>query len=97
VITDFASPSTKAVFDGLNTKSRRRVLPANLVAVAKRRLDSLNAARSLDDLKAPPGNKLEKLRGDLGGLYSIRINERYRLVFAFSGGNASAVRITDYH
>jgi len=57
----------------------------------------LDAARDLMDLKAPPSNHLEKLKGHLAGLWSIRVNEQYRLIFRFANGNADQVRIVDYH
>lgn len=57
----------------------------------------LNATASLRDLRSPPGNRLEQLRGELRGLYSIRINEQWRIVFRWESGNASGVRIVDYH
>jgi proteic killer suppression protein len=65
--------------------------------VAHRKLDMLNAAHDLLDLRVPPGNKLEKLRGDLAGFWSIRINDQFRVIFRFAEGNASDVRIADYH
>jgi proteic killer suppression protein len=57
----------------------------------------LDAARDLMDLKAPPSNHLEKLKGHLAGFWSIRVNEQYRLIFRFANGNADEVRIVDYH
>ena len=57
----------------------------------------LNASINLEDLRVPPSNHLEKLRGNLAGLYSVRINDQYRLVFRFMNGHASDVRCTDYH
>ena len=57
----------------------------------------LNAATAVKDLKSPPGNRLEKLSGNLDGKFSIRINQQFRIVFAFGGGNATEVQIVDYH
>ena len=65
--------------------------------VARRKLDMLDAAAEATDLRAPPGNKLEKLRGRLAGKWSIRVNDQYRIVFGFESGNATAVGIVDYH
>ena len=62
-----------------------------------RKLDMLNAAHDLLDLRAPRGNQLEKLRGDRAGFFSIRINDQFRVVFRFADGNASDVQILDYH
>jgi proteic killer suppression protein len=65
--------------------------------VVHRKLDMLNAARDLMDLRAAPSNRLEKLKGNLSGYWSIRVNDQYRVIFRFANGNADAVRITDYH
>jgi len=64
--------------------------------VAARKLDILNAAMSLSDLKSP-GNQLEKLKGSHAGLWSIRVNDQYRIIFRFEGGNAEDVRCHDIH
>jgi proteic killer suppression protein len=68
--------------------------PAN---VTKRKLAMLDAAAALEDLKCPPGNRLEKLRGDRHGQYSIRINDQYRICFVWRGHDAFEVEIADYH
>lgn len=65
--------------------------------IGARKLDYLNAARNLEDLKAPPGNRLEALKGKYKGRYSIRINDQYRIVFRFKESDAYEVEITDYH
>jgi len=57
----------------------------------------LNAAYQLDDLRSPPGNRLEALKGDLKGFYSIRINDQWRIIFQWQNGNVLAVKIVDYH
>jgi len=61
------------------------------------KLDLLNASTTLEDLRVPPSNRLEKLRGDWAGFYSVRVNDQYRVVFRFIHGNAIDVRCTDYH
>jgi toxin HigB-1 len=66
-------------------------------SVTKRKLALLDAATALDDLKNPPGNRLEKLRGDREGQFSIRINDQYRICFIWRGADAFEVEITDYH
>jgi proteic killer suppression protein len=66
-------------------------------AAAKRKLDQLAAAVKLDDMKVPPGNHLEALKGDRVGYHSIRINDQWRIVFKFNDGNAYEVEIVDYH
>ena len=69
----------------------------SIARVAIRKLTMLNAARTLDDLRVPPGNRLEKLKGDRQGQYSIRINDQYRICFVWDDGDAYDVEITDYH
>ena len=66
-------------------------------SAARRKLDLVGAAAEIRDLTVPPGNRLEKLRGDLAGFYSIRVNDQFRIIFRFEGGNASAVQLVDYH
>ena len=79
----------------LTGKSKK--IPSSIHKVALRKLDYLNSAFVLDDLKVPPANRLEKLLGDLKDFYSIRINKQYRIVFKFDNNNAYEVTITDYH
>jgi len=79
----------------LTGKSRK--IPSTIHKVALRKLDYLNSAFELDDLKVPPANRLEKLSGNLKDFYSIRINKQYRIVFKFENNNAYEVKITDYH
>ena len=66
-------------------------------SIAKRKLDMLHYATQLDDLKSPPGNRLEALKDDLKGYHSIRINDQWRIVFQWTNSGPTAVRITDYH
>lgn len=93
VIKSFADSQTEQFY--VSGKSRR--LPANLSRVAKRKLFQLEYARQLSDLAFPPGNRLEALKGEREGQYSIRINDQYRLCFEFRNGDAYKVEITDYH
>jgi proteic killer suppression protein len=93
LIRTFKCPDTERLFGG--QYSRR--LPADLQRVAARKLEMLDAAPSLRALTAPPSNRLEKLRGDRAGSYSIRINRRWRVCFRWIDGNAHAVEIVDYH
>jgi proteic killer suppression protein len=95
VITSFADDTTRDVYDGKSTKAARRI-PKTLWGVTRRKLDALEYAKDLRDLGSP-GNKLEKLQGDLAGKHSIRVNDQYRIVLAFDEGQASDVLITDYH
>lgn len=78
-------------------EERSRRLPTNLRRVALRKLQMLNAAAAVTDLVVPPGNRLERLRGDRDGQHSIRINDQYRVCFEWREGNAYDVEITDYH
>ena len=96
MIVSFGDALTADLFHGRHTAKTRRV-PADVLAVALRKLDMLNAAAKLDDLTVPPGNRLEALRGGLRGLHSIRVNDQWRLVFRWEQGGAHDVRFTDYH
>jgi len=96
VIRDFGDQTTEDIFHGRNTKHARRV-PREIWTVAARKLDMINKAISVRDLRAPPRNRLEMLRGELAGFYSIRVNQQYRVVFRFADTDASEVRIVDYH
>lgn len=81
-------------FDRHSAVTRR--FPPDLREVARRKLQYLNAAVRIDDLRTPPGNRLEALRGNLAGFHSIRVNDQWRVVFRWSDG-ARAVQIVDYH
>ncbi len=96
MILSIANPTTQDIFDGLNSKAARK-LPKELHARAKRLLDLINSAKHLEDLKIPPGNKLEKLKGSLKEYYSIRINDQWRIIFKWQCEDAASVRIIDYH
>jgi toxin HigB-1 len=93
MIKSFRDQATAQLFQ--RYISRR--FPPNLHRIAWRKLAVLNAAERLDDLRVPPGNRLEKLSGDREGQYSIRINERWRICFRWYEGNAYEVEVTDYH
>lgn len=97
MIVSFADSGSEAVFNGENTAEARRTCPRDLWKVARRKLDQLNTVTQLDSLRVPPGNRLETLRGDRGGQYSIRVNQRYRVCFHWSEAGAEAVEIVDYH
>ena len=96
MILNFLDRATEELFNGSDTKTAR-ALPRSIWKVAQRKLDILNAAHEVQDLKAPPGNRLEMLKGDWKGWYSIRINDQFRIVFQWSDGNAKHVEIVDYH
>ncbi|NEX22371.1 type II toxin-antitoxin system RelE/ParE family toxin [Thiorhodococcus mannitoliphagus] len=74
-----------------------RRLPPQIQKIVRRKLRMLNNARSLDDLRIPPANRLEALHGDRAGQYSIRINRQWRICFVWGNGDADAVEIVDYH
>jgi toxin HigB-1 len=95
VIESFADPTTQDIYDGANSKAARKI-DKRLWAVIARKLDILNAATSLSDLKSP-GNQLEKLKDNLAGYWSIRVNDQYRIVFRFAEGIARDVRCEDIH
>ena len=96
MIDSFGDKRTEDLFHGKRTK-RTRSFPSELHRAAIRKLDMINAAHRLDDLKSPPGNRLEVLRGDLAGLHSVRINDPWRVVFRWEHDRACEVRILDYH
>jgi proteic killer suppression protein len=96
VIRDFGDEATADIYHGENSRQARSI-PQEIWSVARRKLDMLENAHDLRDLRAPPANRLELLKGTLAGFYSIRINDQYRVIFRFEGDTASSVRITDYH
>ena len=96
MIRSFRDQATRDLYDGIDSKAARRI-PKAIWAVVRRKVDWLDLAREVADLASPPGNRLEKLRGDRSGFFSIRVNDQYRLVFRFEHGNAHDVQLTDYH
>ncbi|MEK7816547.1 MAG: type II toxin-antitoxin system RelE/ParE family toxin [Pseudomonadota bacterium] len=93
MIKDFRDRETEKIWSGEG--SRR--LPRDIQQVARRKLRMLNSAKALQDLRVPPANRLEALKGDRRGQHSIRINDQWRICFVWQDGNAGAVEITDYH
>lgn len=93
MINSFSDKSTEELF---NRKFVRH-LPTSIQKLAYRKLLIIDAADGLEDLKIPPGNRLEKLSGDLSGKYSIRINDQWRIIFSWKENNAHQVEIIDYH
>ena len=96
MISSFGDATTANIYHGSDTKAARRI-QRELWDRVQRKLDLLNACTSLEDLRTPPANRLEKLRGDLAGFYSVRVNQQYRIVFKFAHGNCEEVRCTGYH
>ena len=97
MIQSFKDRGTEDIFAGRDSKSARSACPGELWAVARRKLDQLNQAEVLTDLKAPPGNRLEKLKKDREGQHSIRINDQYRVCFHWTDRGPEDVEIVDYH
>ncbi len=93
MIRGFADRETALIWSG----RRSRKLPADIQGIALRKLRMLNQARTHADLRVPPGNRLEALKGDREGQYSIRINQRWRICFAWREGGPGDVEIVDYH
>jgi proteic killer suppression protein len=96
VIETFGNALAEDLFDDRRTRATR-AFPPDLRRIARRKLLYLHDAAELKDLRVPPGNRLESLRGELAGFHSIRINDQWRVVFRWQGGNASDVQIIDYH
>jgi proteic killer suppression protein len=97
MIKSFGDHGTEDVFHGRYTKKVRTKLAKYLFELAQKKLDMINAAYRLEDLKIPPANRLESLQGDLRGFYSIRINDQWRIIFQWVGNDAEHVEIIDYH
>jgi proteic killer suppression protein len=96
MIRNIKSSVARDIYDGVDSRWARSV-PQELHAKARRLLDQINAAASIDMLAVPPGNHLEKLRGDLAGYWSIRINRQWRIIFKWQSNTAIDVDIVDYH
>lgn len=93
MIKSFADRYTERLF----TREPVRRFPANLLQTMLRKLVALDAADALEDLRVPPGNRLEKLKGRRSGQYSIRVNDHWRICFTWKDGDAHEVEIVDYH
>ena len=93
MIKSFADSDTERLF----RRERVRRFPAELLRAMLRKLVVVDAAEHLDDLRVPPGNRLEKLRGDRAGQHSIRVNDQWRIYFRWKDGDAFDVEIVDYH
>jgi proteic killer suppression protein len=93
MILSFADPETERIFQF----QRSRKLPPDIQQTPRRKLGFLQDAERLDDMRVPPGNRLEQLKGFDPPRYSVRINDQWRITFGWSGGGAEHVRIEDYH
>jgi toxin HigB-1 len=97
VIVSFANQGTEDVYNGVRSARARKVCPDDVRAVARRKLAMLNQSRDVRDMRIPPGNRLERLRGDRAGQWSVRINDQYRGCFRWTDAGAEDVEIADYH
>jgi len=97
MIVSFKDQASDDIFNGRDTRAARKACPQNLWRTAARKLDILDSAQALEELKVPPGNRLEALTGDRKGEFSIRINDQFRLCFKWSESGPYDVEIVDYH
>ena len=97
MIQSFGDKGTEDIYDGVDSTGARKRCPKTLWAIARRKMDQVNRAADFNDLSAPPGNRLERLKGDRKGQSSIRINQQYRICFRWENGDAYEVEIADYH
>lgn len=97
MIRSFKDSGTEDIFYGRNTSNARRTCPQQAWKVAARKLDQLDSVNVLDQLRIPPGNRLEALSGNREGQYSIRINQQYRICFTWADNEPDNVEIVDYH
>ena len=93
MIVSFGSKETEKIWNGVRVSG----IPNEIQALGRRKLRMLNNSQDITDLRIPPSNKLEKLKGNLKQYYSIRINDQWRIIFIWNAGNASDVEIIDYH
>ncbi len=97
VIRSFRKAGTEDVFNGRATKAARRACPRALWRVAARKLEQLDSVITLEELRIPPGNRLEALAGNRRGQHAIRINDQYRICFVWTTDGPERVEIVDYH
>jgi toxin HigB-1 len=96
MIRTFGDALTEDLFHGSYNSRTKRISPLLLSSIL-RKLDMLNSAITINDLRMPPGNRLEALKGDLNGYYSIRVNDQFRIIFTWSEPYADTVKLVDYH
>lgn len=96
MITSFGDKATENLYHGRISKDTRKY-PTDIIKISVRKLDMLNGTQDLKDLRSPPGNQLEALRGDLKGFFSIRVNNQWRIIFQWESRQAKKVKLTDYH
>ena len=93
MLTSFGNKDTQKIWEGERVKG----LPTEIQEIARRKLRMLNNSQNLTDLMIPPSNRLEKLKGTLKNIYSIRVNDQWRIIFKWNNGNAEEVELIDYH
>jgi toxin HigB-1 len=97
MIQSFGNTGTEDIFNGKDTRAARSLCPVSLWRLAARKLERLDSIEYLQELRVPPGNRLEALRGDRRGQYSIRINDQYRICFTWTDAGPQNVEVVDYH
>lgn len=97
MIVSFKDQATDDIFNGANSKAARKACPQTLWRIASRKLDQIDSVQHLDELKVPPGNRLEKLSGNRKAEHSIRIYEQYRVCFLWGEAGPTNVEVTGYH
>lgn len=97
MIVSFKDKASEDIFNGVASRVARKACPQAIWRVAARKLDQLDSAIAVDELRVPPGNRLEALSGKRRGQYSIRINEQYRICFKWTKSGPDEVEVTDYH
>lgn len=97
MIVSFRDAGTEDVFNGVRSKAAAKCCPRELWRIARRKLDQLDAVTTVEELRIPPGNRLELLVGDRKGQYSIRINDQFRICFLWTDAGPIQVEIVDYH
>jgi proteic killer suppression protein len=93
MIKEFGDKETEKIWEGIRSKK----LPSEIQNIARRKLRMINNAQDINDLRIPPANRLEKLKGDLEDFYSIRINNQWRIIFQWHNNDAYEIKIVDYH
>lgn len=97
MIVSFKNQGTEDIFNGIRSVQARKTCPETLWKIAVRKLDQLDSVATLNELRIPPGNRLEPLAGNRKGQHSIRINEQYRICFVWTDAGPDEVEIVDYH
>jgi proteic killer suppression protein len=97
MIVSFKNKASEDIYNGVSSRQARKACPQALWRIAQRKLDQLDSVIELEELRVPPGNRLEPLSGDRRGQHSIRINEQYRICFKWGDSGPFDVEMTDYH